>query len=202
MSNIKTETITADEINKAVEAGAKSLTAVAKHLGYKSGSSGVLKKIIAIVPDIQSRLPVANPPAKDAPAVEVKPPAVKPKAVKPTAVKPAVTPTVKKSASKTAYPIPDCVPYRASSSYAKAWAILYAHRGTGIAKSDLIQKYRALTSKPLKNCDFDVHVVTSPKEDGSAHRSASRASGTYYCMRENDWIRLVLVSEEKKPSKG
>ena len=37
--------ITAEAVNQALQAGAKSLTAVAKSLGYKSGSSGVLKTL-------------------------------------------------------------------------------------------------------------------------------------------------------------
>ena len=201
MSQPKTE-ITAEAINQALQAGAKSLTGIATALGFKSGSSSTLKRIIAVVPDIQSRLPAANPPAKEAPAGPKMPadPKLPPK--NPMKAIPGKKPKAEKSVGKKpvgkgAYPIPDCVPYRPSSDYAKAWAILYAHREKGISRSDYIERYRAWVGKPLKNCEFDCHVVSSPRQDGSSHRSASRASGLYYCVKENDWIKLVLLSEKK-----
>lgn len=201
MSKVKVE-ITAEGIAKIVQDHKMtSLTQVSKALKLGTGavSGSVAKRIRALVPNVTDLL-ASNKLAKDAPAVEVKPPAVK-KAVKQTAVKTAVTPAVKKPAGKTAYPIPEICPYRhsgdAPSGYAKCWAILFAHRASGISKPALIEKYRAWTGKPQKNAEFDCHVVTSPKEDGSAHRSASRASGVYYCIRENNWVKLVLVSEKK-----
>lgn len=77
------------------------------------------------------------------------------------------------------------------------WAILYAHREKGINRADLIEKYRACSGKSEQLCQFDIYVVCSAKPDGSAHRLASRASDCYYCLRENNWIKLVLVGEKK-----
>lgn len=195
----KAKAVNAEIITKAIQDGKlSSLTQVSKALGLGTGavSGSVAKRIRALLPNVADLIASNKPatPAKDASAVaDAKPPIAKTAVKKPTAIK---EPTPKKP-SKSAYPIPDCVPFRPSSAYAKAWAILYAHREKGISKPDLIEKYRAWTGKPQKNAEFDCHVVTSPKEDGCAHRSASRASGIYYCIRENNWIKLVLVAEKK-----
>lgn len=148
--------ITVEAILKAVEQGAKSPTAVAKFLGFKSGSSSVIKRLIIAVPDLQERLALN---------------------ASKTDVQPVVTDTPVNAA---AYPIPDCVPFRASSGYAMVWAILYAHRAAGINKADLTAKYKAWSGKPDKNCGYDVHVVLSPKQDGTSHRSAYKAAQTYW----------------------
>ena len=162
--------ISADAVLAAVAAGAKSPTAVAKHLGFKSGSSSIIKRIAAAVPDIKARLKV-NQAKHDA---------------------------EKMIASPAAYPMPEHLPYRQSSGYGQVFAILFAHREKGISKHDLIAKNQAWSKKPLKNCQFDVHVVTSPREDGSSHRSAAKASGSYWVERRNDFLKLHLVGEGKK----
>jgi len=180
--------MTTDGILKAIEAGAKSLTGVAKLLGYKSGSSAILKGIIKTVPDIESRL-AANKMAKDTDA----------SGAEPKAGKKAVTKIVEEKPSSTAaFPMPECVPFRPSSGYAMAWAILYAHKGTGISKPDLISKYKAWSQKPDRNCQFDVAVVISPNEDGSSHRSASKAAQSYWVERQNSFLTLHLVPDTKK----
>ncbi len=177
--------ITADGILKALSKGAKSLTGVAKHLGYKSGSSATLKKISQIVPDIDARLAI-NTPAKDAVA--------KPKGTKAGKKVSAEN----KSSGKAEHPMPDCVPYRPSSGYALAWSILYAHREKGISKADLLSAYKKASGKPDANCGYDVHVVISPREDGSCHRSAGKASQSYWVDREGDFLRLRLVGDGNK----
>ena len=201
---IEPKVITADGILKAIEKGAKSLTGVAKLLGYKSGSSATLKKITQMVPDIEARLAI-NTPAKDSPKVvanEAKPKAVK--AGKKTAkVVPAdKKPSEKKTAGKSEYVIPDCCPYRHAagnpSGYSLVFSILFAFKDTGISKKDLVAKYMAWSGKPEKNANFDTHVVASPRQDGTAHRSASKAADVYWVERENDFYRLHLVSESKK----
>lgn len=192
--------ITADGILKALAGGAKSLTGVAKLLGYKSGSSATLKKIIQVVPDIEDRLAI-NVPAKDIPnkdAPKVVASKAKPKAGK-KLVKavPEKKPAVKKTASNE-YPMPECVPYRASSGYALAWSILFAHREKGISKADLLSAYKKVSGKPDANCGYDIHVVVSPREDGSCHRSAGKASQTYWVEKQNDWYRLHIIGEDKR----
>lgn len=205
MTAKKTEpkvTITADAILKALEQGAKSLTGLAKLIGYKSGSSSVLKKLIQVVPDIEARLAI-NAPAKDSPikdnASEAKPKLVKAgKVGKKTAKVPAdKKPAEKKSMGKAEYPMPECVPYRASSGYAMVWAILYAHREKGISKADLISAYKKMSQKADANCGYDVHVVISPREDGSCHRSAGKASQSYWVEREGDFLKLHIIGEKK-----
>jgi hypothetical protein len=203
MTAKKTEpkAVTADGILTALEQGAKSMTAVAKALGYKSGSSGVLKKLVSMVPDLEDRLAINAPASgKDAPkdiASGAKPTVAKvgKKTTKPATEKP---PVEKKTAGKGDYPMPECVPFRPTSGYAMVWAILHSHKEKGISKPDLIAKYRAWSGKPQKNAEFDAHVVVSPKEDGSCHRSAAKAAQSYWVQRENDFLRLHLIGEGKK----
>ena len=187
--------LSADNILKALDQGAKSMTAVAKMLGYKSGSSGVLKKLIATVPDLAARLAAAAPAAnKDAPKEPAR--EAKPKGKKTGAV------AEKKPAGKAAFTIPDYTPFRHTdgkpSGYAMVWAILHAHKDTGISKADLVAKYKAWSGKADKNCGFDVHVVISPREDGASHRSAAKAAQSYWVQRENDFLRLRLIGEGNK----
>ena len=160
--------ITTEAVLKAVAGGATSPTAIAKALGYKSGSSAIIKNIIRVVPDVLTRLAENRAKAE-----------------------------ASKPSSGAAYPMPEHLPYRQSSGYAQVFAILYAHRQSGISKPDLIAKYKAWSGKPEKNCQFDVHVVCSSKEDGSSHKSAAKASGSYWVERKNDFLKLHLVGEKK-----
>jgi hypothetical protein len=163
-------TITAEGILKAVELGATSPTGVAKSLGYKSGSTSIIKRIVAAVPDLKQRL----------------------------ALNAAKADAVAKPAGKQEVAIPDCVPFRRSSGYAVAWSILFAHRERGISKTDLIARYKEATGKPDANCGFDVHVVTSSREDGSSHKSAAKAAQVYFVERAGDLLKMHLVSDAKK----
>jgi hypothetical protein len=187
--------LTADKILKALESGATSLTAVAKLIGYKSGSSSVIKKIRATVPDIQDRTAI-NVPAKDAPIKDTAS-EEKSKAVKGKKARAGKKTADKNPVNKEEYPMPDCVPYRPSSGYAKIYAVLFAFKDKGISKSDLVAKYMAWSGKPAKNAHFDTQVVCSPREDSSCNRSAGKASQTYYVERQNDWYRLHIIGENK-----
>ena len=161
--------ITASEIQKALDGGATSMTAIAKKLGFKSGSTSILKRISAAMPDVGAQL-IANcrkQESKNTPA------------------------------STAAYTIPDSTPYRRTSGYAQVFSILFHHKN-GISKSDLLAKYKAWSGKPDKNCGFDVHVVCSSKEDGSSHRSAAKAAQSYWVERAGDLLKLRLVGEAKK----
>ncbi len=163
--------ISAEAVIQTVEKGAQSPTAVAKALGYQSGSSSIIKRLIAAVPDLRERL-AANL-AKEAKAETETVPA------NPASVK-----------------IPDNCPYRRMSGYAKVFSILCANKG-GMNKRDLIKRYMAWSGKTEKNAGYDVHVVLSPRENGSSHRSASTASQSYWVERKNDWCRLHLVASTK-----
>ena len=93
--------ITAEAVFKAINNGAKSLTAVAKALGYKSGSSGVIQAILKVVPDLRSRLQALN----DLPTGMAK-----------EAVKAGGKDIEETPVSHSASPMPDdIVPYRPSS---------------------------------------------------------------------------------------
>lgn len=178
--------ITAEAVSKAINNGAKSITAVAKVLGYKSGSSGVIQAILKVVPDLRSRLQALN----DLPTVV----AVEADTDKANGKdKKTDKSETNKPASPTAYPIPDCVPYRKTSGYAMVWAILYANRKQGISKRSLVEKYMSWSGKPEENCKYDVQVVCSPKQDGTCNRSAAKASQSYWVERANDLLKMHLV---------
>jgi hypothetical protein len=163
-------TITKEGILKALDGGAASMTAIAKTIGFKSGSSSIIKRIAAVPgTDLKARL-AANQAKQDA---------------------------KDKPSGRQAVEIPDCVPFRKSSGYAIAWSLLYASRGTGISKADLLARYVAATGKTEQLARYDCHVVTSPRVDGTAHRSAAKASGSYWVERRNEWYRLHLVGEKK-----
>ena len=168
--------ITAEAVLKAVTNGAKSPTAVAKTLGYKSGSSGVIKNILKVVPDLRTKLQALN----------VGPPEV-------TAESSTKNTSASSSASPSAYPIPECVPYRPASGYVQVWSILFAHRKDGITKKDLIEIYQAWSGKPQTLCGYDVQVVASPTKDGGCNRSAAKASEHYWVERKGDLLKLHLV---------
>lgn len=170
--------ITAEAVLKAINNGAKSLTAVAKALGYKSGSSGVIQAILKVMPDLREHLHTLN---NLPPGVAIETDKANGKNEK------------NKPACPSAYPIPDCVPYRKTSGYAQVWAILHAHRQSGISKKDLIEKYRVSSGKPEQNCGYDVQVVCSPTKEGTCNRSALRASQHYWVERRDDLLVLHLI---------
>lgn len=178
MEAISDPRIKKENIIAAVQRGARSPTAVAKLLGFKSGSSSIIKRLLVAVPDLRERLILAEADK----AKEV--------AVTDTPVSTLVNPSLSNTA---AYPIPDFVPFRAASGYAMVWSILYAFRETGISKSELMKRYQAWSGKPDKNCGFDCHVVASSREDGSSHRSASKAACCYWVERKGDLLKMHLV---------
>jgi hypothetical protein len=196
MSTPKSE-ITAETITTIInDKRPTSLTDISRALGHKGTISGsVAARIRELVPNVADLL-AANKPAKDAKSASDAKQAGNPKVKK--AAKASAKPAGKKTAGAVAYPIPDCTPYRESSGYAQVWAILHAHKDTGISKTDLTAKYKAWCKKPDANCGFDVHVVISPREDGSCHRSAAKAAQTYWVERENDFLRLRMIGEGKK----
>lgn len=99
--------------------------------------------------------------------------------------------TAKKVASKADGDVPEVCPYRPTSSYGKLWTILHAHP-QGITRPDLIEQGVKATGKPAKSIGYDVAVVLSPKEDGTAHRSANKAADRYYVVRTGDSYKLHL----------
>lgn len=201
MSKPKIE-ITAEAIEKIInETRPTSLTGIAHELGHQGTISGsVAKRIRELVPNIADLLAV-NKTVKVVTGGEASGTTAKPAKPAKKAAKGTAKPAGKKTAGTAAFPIPECCPFRHTegkpSGYAMAWAILYAHRDKGISKPDLLAKYRAWSGKPEQNCGFDVHVVLSPREDGSSHRSAAKAAQHYWIERQNDWYKLHLLSEKK-----
>jgi hypothetical protein len=61
------------------------------------------------------------------------------------------------------FPIPECCPYERSSDLAKVFAVLYAHRGTGIAWLDAVACYRRWTLKDINRANYDVQLVVEGK---------------------------------------
>jgi len=185
--------ITEKSVLKAVEHGAKSPTAVAKALGYKSGSSGVLKSILKVVPDLRERLQSLN----DGQEISATAKSVN------TITKDDADNDDKKDKGHKEIPVghtaasampEDIVPYRPSSGYAQVWSILFAHRKDGITKKDLIAQYMKRSGKEARLAGYDVQVVCSPKEDGTCNRSASRAARHYWVERKGDLLKLHLVN--------
>jgi len=203
----KTAEISAAATTKVIEDGKlTSLTQVSKMLGLGKGSvsGSVAKRLRELVPTIDQML-AANKPAKPSkPAQPVKPakgdPAseVKPKVAKKVV---AAKPTKVKPVGKSAFPVPDCTPFRHSngkiSGYAQVFSILYANREKGIPRADLISKYQAWSKKPQINASYDVATVISSRENGSSHRSVANAAQTYYVERQSDWLKLHLISAKK-----
>ena len=163
--------ITEKAVLEALAAGATSPTAVAKRLGFKSGSSHIIGRILAAVPDLKARI-AANQKKADA---------------------------AKTVASPDALEVPDVCPYRKTSGYAMVWTILFAHRQGGIATADLLKRYQAWSQKSAQNCRWDIHVVQSPRyPDGmSCHKSAVKAAQSYSVERRGDLLKLHLVPKGK-----
>ena len=83
-------------------------------------------------------------------------------------------------------------PYRPTSSYGKIFAILKAHP-QGMTRTDLVKAGVKATGKPEKNVGYDVAVVASPSEDGTAHPCANRAADRYWVeKRDGGLLRIHL----------
>ncbi len=82
-------------------------------------------------------------------------------------------------------------PYRAGS-YSQVYNILFQHRQNGISRMALLKKVMRVSKKPEKYCKYNIAIVSSPRKDGSAHRSARTASDIYFVEKQNDWLKLHL----------
>jgi hypothetical protein len=113
--------------------------------------------------------------------------------------------TAKKKTSKASRPksrpkvktlkINDTCPFR-SGAYAVLWQLLFDHRKTGIRRDALLKLATKHFEKPEKNIAYDLAVVISPNSDGTAHRSAHRASDTYYVEKTNDHLKMILRKKD------
>ncbi len=156
--------ISKENIEKALLDGAKTMTELYRALGGKSKASGSFsKQIRETLPNVDSRFKENQ------------------------GVKPAVQPVHKIKSTSTRLN-----PFRPDSAYALVWDCLYKTREKGISREALLKKVMELSKMPENNCRFNISVVTSPKEDGTAHRSAKRASDIYWVERQNDWLNLHL----------
>ena len=182
-TKLETKVVTADGVIKAVSNGAKSLTGIAKMLGYKSGSSAILKKIIQAVPDIESRI-ASNKPAKDADGKTKGKKTISEKLQAPSAQEEAEW----------------LCPFRKGSKYAAVWLALWHHRKTGVTRKALIEEVTS-ADKRFSNpatCNFSVTVVASPTKDGRSHRSANKAGDLYWVQKwDGGNLQLHLRSESK-----
>jgi hypothetical protein len=177
MSKQKAE-ISAAAVTKAIEEGKlTSLTQVSQtlKLGKGSVSGAVSKRLETLVPGIKEML-AANKTAKGGGKPEGKKPASQDEGER-------------------------LCPFRSTSKYAAVWLALWRSRKTGITRKALIEEVTT-ASKDFadpKTANFAVTVVTSPSEDGKAHRSASRAGDAYWVEKsEGGNLKLHLRSESKK----
>jgi hypothetical protein len=168
--------ITPDLVLKAVAAGARSPTAVAKTLGFKSGSSSVIRRLMAAVPDLTTRLkPNAN-------GHRAKP-AAKPKGGK--------------------WPVHPQNPFgRPSSSYHVCFNVLAAHPA-GLPRERLIALVAKATGKDERHAGFDVQVVCSARKNDEgldAYQGPRNRSCKYgfYVERTNGHVKLVLPAAAKE----
>ena len=65
-----------------------------------------------------------------------------------------------------AFPIPSCSPFPPSSDFAKIFAILYAHRQTGISMEAFVLCYRRWSLKDKPQADFDLGSFISLGKTG------------------------------------
>ncbi len=82
-------------------------------------------------------------------------------------------------------------PFRAGSGYALAWDILASHPH-GINRTTLITEYANETHKPLKNAEFDIHVVLSPKSEEPTSKRHSSCREGYGIRKTNEIVQIVM----------
>ena len=70
-------------------------------------------------------------------------------------------PTGKVAGKPTVFPIPPCTPFPRSSDFAKLFAILYAHRKTGIRRGVLCEFYCQWTLKDINKANHDLSPFVS-----------------------------------------
>ena len=159
-----------ETINQALTNGAKSLTDISRHHGYKGSVSGCLgDKIKALVPDVSERLK-ANKSRAEAPP--------KKKSVK----------------NLGKYPRHAKNPFREGSGYATAFDI-FASFPKGIARSKLTEFYAKAVGKDLKKASYDIAVLLSPKsEKPSSERHKSCREG-YGLIKDGSHYTIVIPKE-------
>ncbi len=173
----KHKPVTKEAVQKALQAGAKSLTDIARSLGFKGRpGSTTTAAIRKAVPDVDERLK-ANKAGKGA----------KPKAGR----------AAGKTKGKRTYTRHETNPYREGSAYAAAYDVLADAGEKGIVRKDLVAEVARLTGKPEKNAYYDCVVVCSPAEDGRAHRSASTAADAYW-VEKADGGNVKLRLRDRK----
>ena len=145
----------------------KTLTALARALGYKgSVSSWLRNKLKELVPDLDKRI-AANKSGE----------------TKPTASKPRT-----RDADKEGERL---CPYK-RGKYRFIWLLLYRHRKTGISRQKILDELEKAEVSDRKTGYYAITVVASPTREGKAHRSADRAADAYFCLKEGENIRLVM----------
>ena len=192
--------LTAESVKVVIaEKKPTSLTQLAHFLGYKgSVSSGLVKKLRQLVPEIDALLKSTMPaePAKG--VTEGKSGAAKPKAkaMPSKAAKGKATPASKSTTKAGKYPRDPKNPFR-EGSYATCYDILAKH-GQGLPRERLIALLAEATGKDLKRASFDAQVVLSAR--GSDEPGLSRNEGPrnrscrpgFWVKRENGHVQLMI----------
>ena len=191
-SAAKTEprTITVEAVMRAISAGAHSPTAIAKALGFKSGSSSVIRRLKAAVPDLEGILAMCHE-ASDSKAA-------KGKSAGKSGVTAAGTPAVAGKWGRHA-----ANPFRVGS-YGTCFDILAAHP-EGLPRETLVGLLAQATSKDIQHAAYDVQVVCSAH--GAAGEGLNPFEGPrnrscrfgFWVERKGDNVRLVLPAGTPKP---
>jgi len=82
-------------------------------------------------------------------------------------------------------------PFRTGTSYYHIYNVLSAHP-QGVSREMLIDKVCKLTKKTTRHIGWDVSIVCSADQDGSAHPSVKSKSDIYYVQKLNNYYRLIL----------
>lgn len=98
--------------------------------------------------------------------------------------------------------IPSCCPFSTQRNglYARTFALLYAHRQTGISR-DSLTKLLIHSGASKEQTRYAVAIVLSARDPRDTewrppHRCASSASDVYFVQRNGSWLKLVLRDAE------
>jgi hypothetical protein len=183
-TKLEAKTITVEAVMQAIAKGARSPTAIVKALGYKSGSSSVLRRLTAVVPDLAGILAMGH-----------EAPAGKPAKGKTVKVDSAKGKTAKQRADK-GWPCDPRNFFRQGSAYATCFDILAAHPD-GLTREKLIELLAKATGKDAKHAAYDAQVLLSAcgndeglnRNEGPRHRSCRMG---FWVQRVNSHVKLMV----------
>jgi hypothetical protein len=92
-------------------------------------------------------------------------------------------------------------PYRAGSAYHRIYGVLWRYRKAGISRDKILDILKREMPDKKATLGFSLAVVSSPSEDGAAHRSARSASlkADYWVQKRDNaaWLRLRFFHGRK-----